>query len=119
VEDEQINQQILQAILTKLGHRSTIAGDGHLALKLLLTHQFDIILMDVQMPELDGIETTRIIRSSEDYRHVRNIPIIALTAYAMAGDKDKCLEAGMDSYLAKPVDIKTLEKRLKGLTADN
>jgi CheY-like chemotaxis protein len=75
--------------------------------------------MDVQMPELDGIETTRIIRTSEIYRHVRNIPIIALTAYAMAGDKDKCLEAGMDSYLAKPVDIKVLEKRLKTLTADN
>ncbi len=118
VEDEQINQQILQAILTKLGHRSTIAGDGNIALKLLKTHQFDIVLMDVQMPELDGIETTKIIRSSEDYRHVQDIPIIALTAYAMAGDKDKCLEAGMDSYLAKPVDIKALEKGLKTLTAD-
>ncbi|MGB3212219.1 MAG: PAS domain S-box protein [Desulforhopalus sp.] len=117
VEDEQINQQILQAILTKLGHRSTIAGDGHLALELLKTNQFDIVLMDVQMPELDGIETTKIIRSSENYRHVQDIPIIALTAYAMAGDKDKCLEAGMDSYLAKPVDIKALEKRLKTLTA--
>ncbi|MCP4343141.1 MAG: PAS domain S-box protein [Desulfobulbaceae bacterium] len=116
VEDEQINQQILQAILTKLGHRSTIAADGYLALELLKTEQFDIVLMDVQMPELDGIATTRIIRGSENYRHVQNIPIIALTAYAMAGDKDKCLEAGMDSYLAKPVDIKALEKRLKNLT---
>ncbi len=119
VEDEQINQQILQAILTKLGHRSTIAEDGHSALKLLQKSKFDIVLMDVQMPELDGIETTRIIRNLDDYRHVRNIPIIALTAYAMAGDKDKCLAAGMDSYLAKPVDIKALEKNLKRLTADN
>jgi PAS domain S-box-containing protein len=118
VEDEQINQQILQAILTKLGHRSTIAGDGYLALELLKTHQFDIVLMDVQMPELDGIETTKIIRGSEEYLHVQNIPIIALTAYAMAGDKDKCLEAGMDSYLAKPVDIKALEKGLMTLTTD-
>ena len=118
VEDEQINQQILQAILTKLGHRSTIAGDGNIALELLKTHQFDIVLMDVQMPELDGIETTKILRNSEEYRHVQDIPIIALTAYAMAGDKDKCLEAGMDSYLAKPVDIKALEKGLKTLTAD-
>jgi PAS domain S-box-containing protein len=117
VEDEQINQQILLAILTKLGHRSIIASDGYLALELLKTDHFDIVLMDVQMPELDGIETTRIIRTSENFRHVRNIPIIALTAYAMAGDKDKCLEAGMDSYLAKPVDIKALEKRLKALTA--
>lgn len=118
VEDEQINQQILQAILTKLGHRSTIAQDGYLALELLKNNRFDIVLMDVQMPDLDGIETTRIIRSSKSYRHVRDIPIIALTAYAMAGDRDKCLEAGMDSYLAKPVDIKALEKRLKSLTAD-
>lgn len=119
VEDEQINQQILQAILTKLGHRATIASDGQSALELLKTHHFDIILMDVQMPGLDGIETTRTIRGSESYRHVRNIPIIALTAYAMAGDKDKCLHAGMSSYLTKPVDIKALEKRLKTLTADN
>lgn len=119
VEDEQINQQILQAILTKLGHRSTIAEDGHMALKLLNTDHFDIILMDVQMPELDGIETTKIIRSSEEYQHVRNIPIIALTAYAMTGDKDMCLDAGMNSYLAKPVDIKILEKNLRSLSADN
>lgn len=117
VEDEQINQQILQAILTKLGHRSTIASDGYLALDLLKTHHFDIVLMDVQMPKLDGIEATRIIRTSEIFHHVQNIPIIALTAYAMAGDKDKCLEAGMDSYLAKPVDIKALEKQLKTLTS--
>lgn len=119
VEDERINQQILQAILTKLGHRSTIAGDGYLALELLKTNQFDIVLMDVQMPELDGIETTKIIRGSENYRHVQHIPIIALTAYAMAGDKDKCLAAGMNSYLAKPVDIKALDKRLKTLTIDS
>ncbi len=118
VEDEQINQQILQAILTKLGHKSTIAGDGYFALELLKKNVFDIVLMDVQMPELDGLETTKIIRSSEDYRHVQNIPIIALTAYAMAGDRDKCIEAGMDSYLAKPVDIKALEKGLKSLTTD-
>ena len=118
VEDELINQQILQAILTKLGHRTTIAGDGHSALKLLKTNFFDIILMDVQMPELDGLATTKIIRQSEHYQHVRNIPIIALTAYAMAGDKEKCLEAGMNSYLSKPVDIKALEKGLKSLTAD-
>ena len=104
--------------MTKLGHRATIAGDGHSALELLKTNPFDIVLMDVQMPEMDGLETTRIIRSSEQYRHVRNIPIIALTAYAMAGDKEKCLEAGMNSYLAKPVDIKALEKSLKSLTTE-
>lgn len=118
VEDEQINQQILQAILVKLGHRPTIAENGYAALDLLESRHFDIVLMDVQMPELDGLETTRIIRSSNDFLDIRNIPIVALTAYAMAGDKDKCLEAGMDGYLAKPVDIKQLEKVLKNLTSE-
>ena len=117
VEDEQINQQILQAILLKLGHRPTIAENGYAALDLLESRHFDIVLMDVQMPELDGLETTRIIRNSRDFLNLRDIPIIALTAYAMAGDKDRCLEAGMSGYLAKPVDIKQLEKILKNLTA--
>lgn len=118
VEDEQINQQILQAILTKLGHRATIAENGYAALDLLQSQHFDIVLMDVQMPEMDGLEATRIIRNSKDYLRVQNIPIIALTAYAMAGDKDKCLAAGMNHYLAKPVDIKELEKLLKTLTTE-
>jgi PAS domain S-box-containing protein len=119
VEDEQINQQIMQAILVKLGHRPTIAENGHVALNLLESHHFDIVLMDVQMPELDGLETTKIIRKRKDFLQIRNIPIIALTAYAMAGDKDKCFNAGMDGYLAKPVDIKKLEKLLKSLTVEN
>lgn len=116
VEDEKINQQILQAILAKLGHRTTVVDDGYHALELLRTNSYDIILMDIQMPELDGIETTRIIRTSSKFAHVRDIPIIALTAFAMAGDRDKCLKAGMDRYLAKPVDIKTLDSYLKSLT---
>ena len=118
VEDEQINQQILQAILTKLGHRATVAENGYAALDLLRSQHFDIVLMDVQMPEMDGLEATRIIRNSKDYLGVRNIPIIALTAYAMAGDKDKCLAAGMNSYLAKPVDMKELDRLLKTLTSE-
>ena len=85
VEDEQINQQILQAILTKFGHKSTVAENGRIALELLKTHHFDIILMDVQMPEMDGIEATKIIRTSKSHEHIRNIPIVALTAYAMNG----------------------------------
>jgi len=118
VEDEQINQQILQAILTKLGHRTTIAENGYVALDLLLSDHFDIVLMDVQMPEMDGLETTKIIRTSTKFCRVHTIPIIALTAYAMAGDKEKCLAAGMTSYLAKPVDIKKLENLLQKLTTD-
>ncbi len=117
VEDERINQQILQAILMKLGHRPTIAENGYAALDLLESRHFDVVLMDVQMPEMDGLETTRIIRNSRDFLNIQDIPIVALTAYAMAGDKDKCLEAGMNGYLAKPVDIKKLEKILKTLTS--
>lgn len=116
VEDEKINQQILQAILTKLGHRTVFADDGILALELLKSNSYDVILMDVQMPRLDGVATTKIIRNSPEYEHVQDVPIIALTAFAMAGDREKCLKAGMDRYLAKPVDIKILENYLKSLT---
>lgn len=118
VEDEPINQQILLAILKKLGHQHTLATNGKEALENLEHHTYDIILMDVQMPVLDGIETTKIIKNSVRYKNASNTPIIALTAYAMAGDEEKCLAAGMDSYLSKPVDIKELEAKLKALTVD-
>ena len=118
VEDEPINQQILKAILTKLGHKTMVSSDGYSAMELMKSMDFDVILMDVQMPELDGLETTRIIRSSKKYEEVKRIPIIALTAYAMAGDREKCMEAGMDYYLSKPVDVKALVKILKTLNRD-
>ena len=116
VEDEHINQQILKAILTKFGHRTTLAENGRIALDLLLSDRFDIVLMDVQMPEMDGLEATRRIRTTKDFERVKDIPIIALTAYAMAGDEEKCLAAGMTGYLAKPVDIKELEALLHEMT---
>lgn len=116
VEDEKINQQLLQAILKKLGHTSTVAENGQAALAQLKKGHFDILLMDVQMPELDGIETAKIIRNSNEYKDYRDTPILALTAYAMAGDKDKCLKAGMNGYISKPVDIKNLARLLKELT---
>jgi len=118
VEDEHINQRILQAILNKLGHRTTIAENGYVALDLLLSDHFDIVLMDVQMPGMDGLETTKIIRTAKEFSRIHSIPIIALTAYAMAGDKDICLAAGMTSYLAKPVDIKKLENLLQKLASN-
>ena len=116
VEDEEINRQILHAILAKIGHRCVIAADGYQALASLDNNRFDIILMDVQMPEMDGLETTRRIRNARQFAHVKDIPIIALTAFAMAGDEEKCLLAGMTDYLAKPVDIKKLETMLQQLT---
>ena len=116
VEDEPINQQILKAILTKLGHKTIVVSDGYSALNLLKKNtDFDVILMDVQMPEMDGLETTRKIRSLPGSEKIRDIPIVALTAYAMAGDREKCMEAGMDFYLSKPVDVKTLATTLKNL----
>lgn len=115
-EDENINQQILKTILTKLGHRSRIARDGKETLDLLLEDEFDIILMDVQMPELDGLETTRRIRRDPRFSRHSKLPILALTAYAMAGDQENCLAAGMDDYLAKPVDIGELGSKLRALT---
>ena len=118
VEDEPINQQILKAILTKLGHKTRVVSDGNSAMDLMMTTDFDVILMDVQMPGLDGLETTRRIRSSKKYEKIKRIPIIALTAYAMAGDKEKCIEAGMDHYLSKPVDVKALGKILKTLNSE-
>ena len=113
-----MNQQILKAILTKLGHKTKVVSNGYSAMDLLKSMDFDVILMDVQMPKLDGLETTRIIRSSKKSAQTKNIPIIALTAYAMAGDKERCMEAGMDYYLSKPVDVKALAKILKTISSD-
>ncbi len=118
VEDEQINQQILKAILTKLGHRAKVVQDGYSAIELVASTDFDVILMDIQMPRMDGFETTRILRSSKKSSRTKKIPIIALTAYAMAGDKEKCMAAGMDYYLSKPVDVKALAKILKTVSSD-
>jgi len=113
VEDDLINQQILRSVLEKLGHTVTIAHNGRQALQTLLAQEYDCVLMDIQMPEMDGFEATRRIRSQQEYSRISKIPIIALTAFAMTGDKEQCLQAGMNHYLSKPVDIKALEKILR------
>ena len=90
----------------------TLAEDGQQALDLLAAQDFDVILMDVQMPLMNGVEATKAIRSSTGIGSKKDIPIIALTAYAMLGDREKFLEAGMDDYLAKPVKMDDLAKVL-------
>jgi signal transduction histidine kinase/CheY-like chemotaxis protein len=100
VEDNRINQQVVAGLLTKKGYHTTVANHGGEALAALETADFDLVLMDVQMPVLDGLETTRRIRLDERWR---NLPIVGLTAHAMAGDRERCLEAGMSDYLPKPV----------------
>lgn len=112
VEDEPINQQIIRSILEKFGHGVTIANNGYEAIDMLRRDRFNCILMDIQMPEMDGIETTRKIRNSKEMAMFSKIPIIALTAFAMTGDKEKCMQAGMNGYLSKPVNIDDLVRVL-------
>ena len=100
-EDNPINQQVASELLSGLGCRVRCAENGLVALRLLAEQPADLILMDVQMPELDGIETSRRIRADPA---LRDIPIVALTAHAMASDRERCLAAGMDDYLSKPVE---------------
>ena len=103
VEDETINAMVIVAMLRNLGDTATLAGSGREAIDLARTTAFDCILMDIQMPELDGIETARLIRESSDCPCAA-VPIIAVTAHAMKGDRENFLAAGMDDYLTKPVD---------------
>jgi CheY-like chemotaxis protein len=108
VEDHVINQKLAKALLEKKNHCVTIANNGKEAVTILEREDFDLVLMDVQMPEMDGLEATKRIRdcSSNVMRH--DIPIIAMTAHAMSGDREKCLSSGMDGYISKPVNVSEL-----------
>jgi CheY-like chemotaxis protein len=106
-EDNVVNQRVALRILEKAGHVVAVAENGKVALRMLQEQTFDLILMDVQMPEMGGFEATALIREKEE-RTGRHIPIIATTAHAMAGDRERCLDAGMDNYLAKPVAAASL-----------
>jgi CheY-like chemotaxis protein/HPt (histidine-containing phosphotransfer) domain-containing protein len=102
VEDNTANQILAQRVLEKHGHSVTVADNGASALELLERGRFDVVLMDVQMPRMDGFETTAAIRRRERASG-GHVPVIALTAHAMSGDRERCLAAGMDGYLIKPV----------------
>ena len=101
-EDHPVNRELVVTLLTQEGHQVATAHDGGRALRLATQQKFDLILMDVQMPELDGLEVTRLIREGEKLAG-QHVPIIALTARAMKGDRELCLAAGADAYLSKPV----------------
>ena len=98
-EDNSVNQLIATRMLERLGHEVVVAANGRIAVELALAESFDLILMDMQMPEMDGLEATRELRK----RHSLGLPVIALTANALAGDRERCLEAGMTDYLTKPI----------------
>ena len=107
-EDNAVNQRVARGLLSKRGHEVIMVGNGREALEALAgEHRFDLVLMDVQMPEMDGLEATAAIRARERTLggHVR---IVAMTAHALAEDAGRCLHAGMDGYLSKPLDVKVL-----------
>jgi len=111
-EDNPVNQRLASRILEKHGHRVTLAGNGREAVAAMAKTDFDIILMDVQMPEMTGLEATEAIRRWERVTG-RHVPIIAMTAHAMNGDRERCLDCGMDGYLSKPVRADDILKALE------
>ncbi|UCE59809.1 MAG: response regulator [Phycisphaerales bacterium] len=116
VEDNPINRTVVIRILEKCNHDVTTAEDGLRALALLEQQSFDLVLMDVQMPQMDGLEATRRIRADSRFC---GLPIVAMTAHAMKGDRDRCLDMGMDDYLTKPVSALELERMIEKWAADS
>ncbi|WP_321404838.1 ATP-binding protein [Maridesulfovibrio sp.] len=112
VEDEMVNRMMARKLLERMGHEVLCAGNGAECIEMIGSNNVDAILMDIQMPIMDGLEATRIIRTSEDLIKVRDIPIIALSAHANKESKTSALEAGVNGYLCKPFEMKDLEKIL-------
>jgi two-component system, sensor histidine kinase and response regulator len=111
-EDNAVNQVLAVRLLEKRGHAVIVAGNGKEALAALETQAFDLVLMDVQMPEMSGFEATQAIREKEKGSR-SHVPIVAMTAHAMVGDKERCLESGMDDYITKPIRTQELNELLE------
>src|SRR5437899_8458055 len=117
-EDNLVNQQVATAMLVKRGHQVDVVGNGREAVDAIGTHDYDLVLMDIQMPEMDGFAATQAIRALP---RGRSLPIIALTAHALSGERERCLERGMTGYLAKPFkahDLFAAIERRTAATAD-
>jgi signal transduction histidine kinase/CheY-like chemotaxis protein len=115
-EDNAVNQLVMTRLLRKRNHQVTVVSDGRSAVDTVSRNDFDVVFMDVQMPVLDGLQATQEIRQAEADTHHR-VPIVALTAHAMQGDKQRCLEAGMDGYLTKPINPAELDRVLRSYAA--
>ena len=111
-EDNAVNQRLITRLLEKRGHQAKVAGNGREAVDALTKDVFDLVLMDVQMPEMDGLAATATIRERELVSGWHQ-PVIALTAHAMKGDQERCLAAGMDGYLTKPIRPEELDAILE------
>ncbi len=113
-EDNRVNQKLATKLLEKMGHSVSVAEDGKKALDAVACGMFDLVMMDVQMPVMDGCEATKTIRTEEKVTG-RHIPIVAMTAHAMKGDREMCLEAGMDGYVSKPINLPELYETIDNL----
>jgi CheY-like chemotaxis protein len=113
-EDNRVNQMLAVRLLEKRGHHVQVAGDGREALEKLKAADFDLVLMDVQMPAMGGFEATAAIREMEKGTG-KHIPIVALTAHAVTGDRERCLAAGMDGYIGKPIRPEELFEQIETL----
>ena len=112
-----MNQTLAMRILEKLGHKVQVVNNGKEAMEQTHAEDFDLVLMDVQMPEMDGLEATMAIRASEANTG-KHVPIVAMTAHAMKGDRERCLSSGMDGYLSKPIRIEELKSAISEARED-
>ena len=115
-EDNVVNQAVILRVLEKMGHSSVLASTGKEALALAFSQKFDLAFMDVQMPEMDGLAATEAIRQREKSSGT-HLAIFAMTAHAMKGDRERCLQAGMDGYITKPIRFSDIEKTLSGFSS--
>lgn len=113
-EDNLVNQKLALNFVGKLGHSADLAGNGVEVIEKLGNSRYDVILMDLQMPEMDGVETVAVIRQAEERLPVGTLrqPIIAMTAHAMKGDRERCLQQGFDGYIAKPIRLELLDEEI-------
>ncbi len=114
VEDEKTNQEVALAMLEQMGCTTTLVEDGHKAIEAIRNNEFDLVFMDIQMPGIDGWETTQKIRDLKDQKKA-SLPIIAMTAYAMKEDADRCYEAGMDGFITKPILMEKISEILQSI----
>lgn len=112
VEDNDLNREVARAFLTQAGHKAMEAVNGREALDILARERFDLVLMDVQMPEMDGVSATKALRRSSGWATPRDVPIVAMTAHALKGDRERFLRAGMDEYIPKPIDASQFRETL-------